>query len=466
MKIAILAGGSGTRLWPLSRKDYPKQFIKINSKHSFFQSTVLRCLKGVLATDIIVSAHKDYKFHTISDLMKIMPRDELPHLIFEPESKNTFGALIGILNFCLMKLNLSPQETIAILPSDHIISPVDKFQDYLDLAEESAADGSIVVFGITPGAENTGYGHIKTGENLGGSLKVEEFIEKPPQEVIEKLMTKNQCFWNSGMFCFQIEAMVNEIKEHVPDAVKFLSLSWDEFLESFSQLPSVSIDNAIMEKTKQAVLIPVKDLYWNDIGSFQSLYEMLDKDTSGNVKIGDVVVKNSSNSFLLSSKRLVSAIGVKDLLVIETDDAILITTKDGSQNVKELVQQLKEDNRREVFEHVTHYRPWGSFTILEEGNRYKIKRVVVNSGERLSLQLHKRRSEHWVIVKGEAKVTIADVEKTVKENESVYVPISTRHRLENISTVKLELIEVQNGDYLGEDDIERFEDKYQDIRSE
>ena len=467
MKIAILAGGSGTRLWPLSRRDYPKQFIKINSEYSFFQNTISRCLKKFPPSDIIVSAHKDYKFHAISDLTKIMPKNSnLPHLIFEPVSKNTFGALIGILNFCLTRLNLPDEEVVAILPSDHVISPVDKFHDYLDSASKSAQDGNLVVFGITPDSVNAGYGHIKTGGHLGGGLKVEKFIEKPPLQVIEVLMEENSCFWNSGMFCFQIGVMIAEIEKYLPDTVEFLRLDWDELMLQFSRLPKISIDNAIMEKTKRAVLIPIKDLYWNDVGSFQSLYEMLDKDNSGNVKIGDVAAENSSNSFLLSSKRLVAAIGIKDLLVIETEDAVLITTKKESQKVKELVQKLQESKRKEVREHTTHYRPWGKFTVLEEGSRYKIKRVVVNPGESLSLQMHKQRSEHWVIIKGKAKVTIAAAEKTVRENESLYVPVLTRHRLENPFESKLELIEVQNGEYLGEDDIERFEDKYKDIRSE
>ena len=464
MKIVILAGGSGTRLWPLSRQDYPKQFIKINSEFSFFQGTVLRLLKKYQAQDIMISSQRQYKFHIISDLLKILPQDKMPHLIFEPQSKNTFGALLAVLNYSLQKLKLSREDIITLLPSDHIISPDDKFQDYLDLAQKAALQDYIVVLGIEPKNNNSGYGYIRTSKNMDIGLKVESFIEKPSESVIKKLLSARNCFWNAGIFSFKVKTMLDEIGKNMPQAVPFLEMEWEKFLESFKKLPSISIDNAIMEKTGRAVLIPLKDLYWNDIGSFESLYEILDKDKAGNVLIGNILAPDTANSFLLSNKRLISALGVEDLLVIDTADALLIASKTKSQKVKELVQKLKEENSKEVLEHLTHYMPWGSFTILEQGPLYKIKHVIVNPKERLSLQLHRKRTEHWIIIKGKAKIRIGEEEKYISKNESAYVPKATLHRLENPASSELELIEVQNGEYLGEDDIERLEDKYKDMR--
>ncbi len=465
MKIAILAGGSGTRLWPLSREDYPKQFIRINSPFSFFQNTVLRCLDKYPVSDIFISSHAKHKFHILSDLVKIIPNGNIPHLLFEPETRNTFGALLMVLNFLVKEKKYKDDEIVAILPSDHLISPNEEFHAYLKSAEEYAVRDNIVVFGVLPESENTGYGYIKVKELVDSAFKVDKFIEKPSPDVVRKLFKENNCYWNCGIFCFRIGIMINEIKRYFPQAEEYLSLQHNEFLIRFNELPNIAIDNAIMEKTKKAVLIPLKDISWNDIGSFEALFSVLDKDNQGNVKIGDIVTEDTQGSFLFSSKRLVSAIGLKDIIVVETDDALLIAHKDESQKVKKLVKMLNEAQRKETLEHRTHYRPWGSFTILEEGERYKIKHVVVNPSEKLSLQLHRHRSEHWVVIRGMATITIGDIKKNIHENESAYVPRSTSHRLENPGKLELELIEVQNGEYLEEDDIERFEDKYKDIRS-
>ncbi|MDP8253955.1 MAG: mannose-1-phosphate guanylyltransferase/mannose-6-phosphate isomerase [Candidatus Kaelpia aquatica] len=465
MKIAILAGGSGTRLWPLSRPSYPKQFLKINSEYSFFQNTILRCLNSVKIQDLIISAHKDYKFHVLSDTMKILSKNQgLPHLIFEPQSRNTFSALLGILNYSLNQLGLKEDEVIAILPSDHLISPTDKFYDFLELAQKHAQDNKIVIFGIKPSNSNSGYGYIKTeGENRE-LLVVKGFIEKPDGDKVETLIADGNCFWNSGMFCFKIATIVREIKKHMPDAAGFLELSWSNFMDKFGELPNISIDNAIMEKTDNATLIPLNGLSWSDIGSFEALYDVMEKDESKNVLLGDVVAEDTEGSFLISEKRLISAVGLKDMLVVETEDAILIAPKSESQKVRNIVQRLKEEKRNEASEHKTHFRPWGSFNILEEGESYKIKHVTVNPKERLSLQLHNNRSEHWVVVKGRAKVVIGEEEKIIEKNESIYVPKKTKHRLENPGDDTLEIIEVQNGSYLGEDDIVRFDDKYKNLR--
>jgi mannose-1-phosphate guanylyltransferase/mannose-6-phosphate isomerase len=465
MKVAILAGGSGTRLWPLSRKDYPKQFIKINSPYSFFQKTVRRFLDKLSPKDLIISTHKDYKFHILTDLVKLLkPEEGLPHLIYEPKCKNTFGASICILRFCLEKLKVNPEEVIFLSPSDHLIQPEYKFYTYLEEAEKLASKGYIVTFGIKPRSAHTGYGYIKMGESLDLGYKVDAFIEKPSLEKVKQFLDSGGYFWNSGMFCFRIDLIIEEIKRYQPQVMQFLDMDFEELLNNFDKLPEISIDNALMEKSQRIALIPLEGIYWNDVGSFESLYEILEKDEEENVKIGNVYLKGGSGNLIISNKRLITAIGLKDTFIIETDDALLIVPKGKSQEIKELVNQLRKEGRKEALEHLTQYRPWGSYTVLEEGPRYKIKHVVVKPGEKLSLQLHHHRSEHWVVIKGMAKVLIGDMEKYVHENESAYVPKSTPHRLENPGKVDLELIEVQNGEYLGEDDIVRLEDIYIHLR--
>lgn len=464
MKAVILVGGSGTRLWPLSRKNFPKQFIRLNSPYSFFQETVLRLLTFFQVDDIIISTNAKYKFPVISDLTKVLsPDNPLPQMIFEPENKNTFPALLAVLN-SLLNSNLE-DEIIYIFPSDHVIKPVEKLNSYLKLASEWAQRGKIVLFGIVPQGIKTGYGHIKTGKALSEEVfEVEKFIEKPSPKTIQNLMAE-ECFWNSGMFCFRLSTIREEISKLYPELEKLMACEVQEFWKNFHRLPSISIDKALIEKTSRSVVIPLQGIYWNDMGSFSVFYNLLEKDKDGNVTIGNVHVKKCKNSFIYSEDRLVAGLGLDNILVVETGDVILIVPLNHSEEVKHLVEDLRKKGRKEVEEHQIQYRPWGSFKILEEGPRYKIKHVLVKPGEKLSLQLHHHRSEHWVVIKGMAKIKIGEVEKFLHENESAYVPKSTLHRLENPGKVELELIEVQNGEYLGEDDIERFDDKYQDIRS-
>jgi mannose-1-phosphate guanylyltransferase/mannose-6-phosphate isomerase len=465
MKAVVLVGGSGTRLWPLSRQDFPKQFIKLNSPHSFFQNTILRLLTFFDLNDIIISTNAKYKFPVISDLTKILPPDSpLPEILFEPENKNTFPALLGVVNF----LNNSKlrDEILYIFPSDHVITPVQKLNSCLKIAREWAEKGKIVLFGVAPEGIKSGYGHIKLGKKITeGVFEVKEFIEKPSRETIKGLLAENKCFWNSGMFCFSLKTIKEEIEKFYPDINKIIQLSCHDFWKEFNELPSLPLDKAIIEKTSRGVLIPLEGIYWNDIGSFSALYEILEKNSDKNVRVGNVYIQDCKNSFIYGEDRLIAGCGLDNLLVVETGDVILIIPLDKSEEVKQLVEKLRKEGRREAQEHLVQYRPWGSFKILEQGPRYKIKHVLVKPGEKLSLQRHKHRSEHWVVVKGMAKIKIGDMEKFLRENESAYVPKATLHRLENPGEVELELIEVQNGDYLGEDDIERFEDKYQDIRS-
>ncbi|GBE31843.1 alginate biosynthesis protein AlgA [bacterium BMS3Bbin05] len=474
MKALILAGGSGTRLWPLSRKNYPKQFLILNDTASLLQQTARRLLNVVSPDDLIVMTNEQYRFYVGSDLKDMAGASGDQHgfhMVLEPAGRNTAPAIALGIKYCLEKLGCSGDEIVFVSPSDHVIRPDDRFAEYLRLAESEAEKGFIVTFGIRPERPETGYGYIMAGEGheiSAGQLpdrpgreyfRVEKFVEKPDHETAVRYLDEGNYYWNSGMFAFSISTMVEELEKHAPAISEFLGMSYEEMIAGFEKMPAVSIDYAVMEKSDRVVTAPL-DIYWNDIGSWDSIYDVMDKDDKGNVTKGDVLTTGTEGSLILGNKRLIAAIGMEDCLIVETDDAILISKKGEAQKVRDIVRELNRTERKEAIEHVTTYRPWGSYTVLEEGPRYKIKRIVVNTGERLSLQMHCHRSEHWVVVSGTARVTIGEKEIFIHENESAYVPKSTLHRLENPGKVPLEIIEVQNGEYVGEDDIERFDDRY------
>ncbi len=480
MKAIILAGGSGTRLWPLSRKNYPKQFLKLNNDKSLLQQTAERLLQSLRPEDIIVITNNEYKFHVLSDLNSLPfsgHASRITNIILEPAGRNTAPAIALAIKYCIEKLGCPEDEIVFVCPSDHIIKPVDKFAGYIKQAEDAAKEGSIVTFGIKPDRPETGYGYIRVksyppisplskGGIEGGSevrregfLKVENFTEKPDTETAKRYINEGNYYWNSGMFAFGIGTMIEEFKQHAPEISKMLQMGFNDMTANFIHMPDISIDYAIMEKSNRVITLPI-ELYWNDIGSWDCLYDVLSRDENGNVTIGDISAIDTKNSLIIGNKRLISTIGLDNHLVVETDDAILIAKRGEAQKVKDVVNILKNQSRKEIQEHITTYRPWGSYTVLEEGPRYKIKRIVVNPEEKLSLQMHYHRSEHWVVVKGTARVVIGDKEVFIHENESAYVPKSTLHRLQNPGKVPLEIIEVQNGEYVGEDDIVRIDDHY------
>lgn len=458
----ILAGGTGSRLWPLSRELYPKQLLNLTEDCSLLQSTLKRLekLPGALAPVVVVG--ESHRFLTLNQIKELGTAGSID-IILEPVGRNTAPAICAAALYCRDRVD--GDLILLVLPADHLIRRQQSFYEAVGQAVELAAQGRLVTFGITPHTPETGYGYIEKGE--GNTVK--SFVEKPDLATAQRYLAAGNYFWNSGMFAFSEAALLAEMEKLTPaihasmtDAVDKGVRDKDFFRlhrESMARCPDDSIDYAIMEKSDRVSVIPA-DLGWSDIGSWQAFWEVADKDEQGNVLHGDVMAVELTNSFVRSENRLVAAIGLIDTLVVETADAVLVAPINRSQDIKQIVTRLKKEGREEHMLHRTVYRPWGSYTILEEQAVFKIKRITVNPGVKLSLQMHHHRSEHWVVVKGTARVTCGDRNFLVLENQSTYIPCGERHRLENPGVIPLELIEVQNGSYLGEDDIVRFDDDF------
>ncbi|WP_457640395.1 mannose-1-phosphate guanylyltransferase/mannose-6-phosphate isomerase [Persephonella sp.] len=479
MKSVILAGGSGTRLFPLSRKKFPKQFLNLGDEHTLFQKTVSRNLKVVSDIDnIVIVTNNDYQFH-VKNQLKPFLKNKIPNMILEPIGRNTAPAIALAAKYLLDKMGVDENEVMFILPSDHIISPDEKFVEYAKQAEEIAKEGYVVTFGVNPTKPETGYGYIEAdtenslfnhsaNKSFNQSYRVKQFHEKPDLETAQKYIISGNYYWNSGMFAFSIKTIFEEFEKYTPEIFEFIKdKSYEEILMSFDQMPDISIDYAVMEKTDKAVVLPLH-IIWSDVGSWDSVYDILEKDENQNVKVGNVIDIDTKNSLIMGNHRLIATIGIDNLMIIETPDVIVVAKKGEGQKLKDLVSILKKNpETKEITEyHTTVYRPWGSYTELEKGERYRIKRITVQPGEKLSLQMHHHRSEHWVVVKGTAKVVLEDEDGNLKEsyvheNESIFVPKTAKHRLINPGKIPLELIEVQVGEYVEEDDIIRFDDKYQ-----
>lgn len=474
----ILAGGSGTRFWPLSRETYPKQMLQIVGEDTLLRQTIKR-IKGFVPPEniwIVTTEDKaqDIRFH-------LEPFGQLTQKIRftkEPLGRNTAPA-IGLNAIYLNQV--SPDSIMIVMPSDHAISENEKFLSDLKVAIEGAKEDYLVTFGIKPSRPETGYGYIKVDYTskikLKGVLKAECFVEKPDLETARRYVSDGGYFWNSGIFVWKTSKVLSEIEKHLPDLYKGLkemeSLLFEpgqpnepnepnklnKLNELYANLESISIDYGIMERSPDVLVVPAT-FEWSDLGSWTALDELIKKDDAGNIVKGNTVDIGSQNSIIFAGERLVATIGLKDMVVVDTPDATLVTPKERVQEVRNIVEELKKNGREEHLLHKTVERPWGSYTVLEKGNGYKIKRVVLKPGAKLSLQLHRRRSEHWVVVSGVAKVTRESETYLVRRNESTYIPINTKHRLENPGEELLQIIEVQNGDYVEEDDIERFSDDY------
>ncbi len=457
----ILAGGSGTRLWPLSRQSRPKQFLSLDGAPTLLEATVARLSPVISPAQVMVVTSAT-----------AAGGEALVHLaqyrtVLEPVARNTAPA-IAVASHYLLSAGTDP--VMVVLPSDHVIRNVAAFQACLKLALRGAEAGKLVTFGISPDRPESGFGYIKAGEaDSSGLCSVKDFKEKPDTDTARKFLAEGGYYWNSGMFVWRASVILAAIRKALPGLAAMLDAmstdmkagqSFADTLKArFADAPSISIDHGVLEGADNLCLVPA-DIGWSDVGSWDAVYEISDKDANGNAVRGDVLAVDCKNSFIRSDKRLVAAVGVEDISIVETADAILVSKHGQSQKVKTIVEALQQRGGMQHVEHTTVLRPWGSYTVLEEGPCYKIKRIEVKPGGRLSLQSHKHRSEHWVVVEGVATVTCDATVSTLNANQSTFIPIGAKHRLENPGTVALQIIEVQVGGYVGEDDIQRYDDQY------
>lgn len=456
----ILSGGSGTRLWPLSREHYPKQLLNLIGDGTLLQQTVTR-LRGAqnIASPLFV-CNEEHRF-LIAEQVRDVGRQPLS-IILEPTGRNTCPA-VTLAALTLQKID--PSALMLVMPADHVIKNEVAFRDAAAIAIPLAQAGKLVTFGVVPTAPATGYGYIRKG--TGHS--VAEFVEKPDRAKAQRYIDSGDYLWNSGIFLMRADTWLNELRRFAPDILSQCEVAlakgkqdgifYRVDRETFIACKSDSIDYAVMEKTDQAALVPL-DAGWSDVGAWSALWEVSTRDADGNMISGDVCLHATSDTLLMAQHRLVAAVGIKNAIIIETSDAVLIADKDRAQDVKHIVEQLKEKKRAECVTHRRVYRPWGYYESVDQGERFQVKRLTVNPGAALSLQMHHHRAEHWVVVKGTAQVTRNDETFVLTENQSTFIPVGARHRLENPGAIPLEIIEVQSGGYLGEDDIVRFADNY------
>lgn len=470
----ILSGGSGTRLWPLSRELYPKQLLPLLGKRTLLQDTVGR-LEGFTDTveRPIIVCNEEHRFLVAEQLREIGAEAE--RIVLEPEGRNTAPALTLA---ALALAEHDPEQVMLVMPADHVIRDLEAFRAAVGLGRDFAEQGHVVTFGIVPTQPETGYGYIKRGaaRAADGAFALECFVEKPDAATAAQYVEAGDYFWNSGMFMLRADVWLKAIREYRPEIARAceeaLAAAKQDFdfyrvdAEAFRACPSDSIDYAVMERltageqgSAPATVVPLA-AEWSDIGAWSALWELGDKDEHGNVSRGDVFAHDTRNSIMLSDRRMVAALGVDDLVIVETADAVMVARRDRAQDVKVVVDWLKQNNREERRSHRRVYRPWGTYESLNFGARYQVKCITVNPNCTLSLQMHHHRAEHWVVVRGTAKVTRGNEVFLVSENESTYIPLGTAHRLENPGFIPLEIIEVQSGAYLGEDDIVRFDDQY------
>ena len=459
----ILSGGAGTRLWPLSRELYPKQLLALTGERTLLQQTALR-LEGLAAGAPVVVCNEAHRFLVAEQLRQL--QIEPAAMVLEPVGRNTAPA-IALAAHAALKAAADP--LLLILTADHVIRDVPAFQKAVRAALIPAGEGKLVTFGIVPSSPETGYGYIQRGAPAGDAFAIARFVEKPDAARAEQFVASGEYYWNSGMFLFKARRYLEALERLAPQMARacaeaFTAARADlDFTRieraRFETCPADSIDYAVMEKTHDAVMVPLA-AGWSDVGSWAALAEACEADAHGNVAHGDVICEDSSGCYLYAESRLVSAVGLKDHVVVETKDAVLVAPKDRVQDVKKLVHRLKEAGRYEHSLHREVFRPWGSYDSIESGPRFQVKRLKVKPGAVLSLQLHHHRAEHWVVVSGTARITRGDEVFLLEENQSTYIPIGVRHRIENPGKIALHIIEIQSGSYLGEDDIVRLEDQY------
>ena len=471
----VLCGGSGTRLWPLSREQYPKQLLQLlDGNDSLLQATVRRMegLNSVELEPTMVICNEEYRF-VIAEQLRVM--DKKASILLEPEGRNTAPALTLA---ALAAIQNGDDPILLVMPADHMIMDIAAFQAAVQKSIKLAVDGAIVTFGITPDSPETGYGYIQSSaaDKENGTFHIERFVEKPDSDTAQTYLDADSYFWNSGLFMLRASVWLSAIGYCRSDILAACQTAWSkhsidgEFLRpdktAFLQCPADSIDYAVMENISTGTdslpvgLVTPLSAGWSDVGAWESLWQVLPKDNKGNVPQGDVILHSCHNSLVISESRLVACVGIKDVVVVETPDAILVAHKDKTQDVKKIVDSLKKEERTEGQLHRKIFRPWGWYDCVDIGERFQVKRIAVKPGASLSLQMHHHRAEHWIVVSGAAQVTCGDSTYMVSVNESTFIPLGTRHRLENPGTELLEIIEVQSGSYLGEDDIVRFEDAY------